>query len=109
MSERPEIEADHKLLPSAKDRKKWMYTSTTAYGSMACTGELIEKYRERGREKTVKIKEIVGDTFIWDGGEGRVSLGRTFPGFARSSFWYEYYENENVWRRRLRGHSSTSK
>jgi hypothetical protein len=65
---------------------EWMYTSTTAYGFMSCTGELREKKRQRGREKTVKIKEVVGDTFVCGGVEGRVSLVRTFPGFARSSF-----------------------
>jgi len=35
-----------------------MYTSTTAYGFMACTGELREKERQRGREKTVKINPL---------------------------------------------------
>jgi hypothetical protein len=54
---------------------------------MACTGKLRERERGRGgEEKTVKIKEVVGDSFIWGGGEGRVLLVRTVPGFDRSSF-----------------------
>jgi hypothetical protein len=49
----------------------------------------IERERERGgggERKDLKIKEVVGDTFIWGRVERRVSLVRTFPGFARSSF-----------------------
>jgi len=56
--ERPESEADHQPPPHTKVRNEWMYTSTTAYGFMACTGELREKERQRGREKTVKINPL---------------------------------------------------
>jgi len=82
----PESEADHQPPPSAKVRNEGSYTSTIAYGFMACTGELREKERQRESEKAVKIKEVVGDSFIRGGVVGRVSLVRTFPDFARSSF-----------------------
>ena len=88
--ERPESEADHQPPPSAKVRNEWRYTSTTAYGFMTCTGELREKERHKESERTVIIKEVVGETFICGGVEGRVSLVGTFPGFARSSFWWKW-------------------
>jgi len=50
----PVSEADYQPPPSAKVRNEWSYTSTIAYGFMACTGELREKERQRESEKTVK-------------------------------------------------------